>query len=191
VKLISAILAAGVAALIAAAPAAASAATASAATASHGTTAAHAVTAARATRAPQRHCVIVVGGLSQGQATSQVVDECSSTHAPGSTLPAGADTRKLTLLVQFYEGVNFTGPHVALYGSAGPCTAAKYIFPDLRTVNGEVGGISSYRLFNNCRFASYWRNIDFRGPKKGPVPGSNRYVGGLWAGHLWSMKIWA
>ena len=165
-RFFSAILAAGVAALIAAGPVSASAATA----------------AHSAARSPQQYCVVTVGKLHLGQAASQVtLNECATSRVP----------RKLTKIVQFFQGVNYTGRSISVYSPAGPCTAVKFLLPNLRTVNAELGGITSYRLFNNCHFASYWRNTGFRGPKKGPVRGNNRYVGLPWAGHLWSMKIWA
>jgi hypothetical protein len=166
VKFIPAILAAGVAALIAAAPVSASAAAA----------------AHTAARSPQQYCVVTVDKVHLGQAASQVaLNECAASQAP----------RTLTRLVEFFQGVNYTGRNISLYSSAGPCTAVKFLLPNLRTVNAELGGITSYRLFSNCHFASYWWNTGFRGPKKGPVRGSNRYVGLPRAGHLWSMKIWA
>jgi hypothetical protein len=176
VKFISAILAAGAAALLAAAPVSASAATA-----------AHA-----AARSPQKYCVIEIATIRPSQAQSRVVlGACSTSHAPGSTLPAGVSPQKPVRLVEFFEGPDYSGRNISIYVSSGPCTVVKYLFPSLKKLNGAIGGISSYRLFSNCRVASYWWNTGFRGPKKGPIRGSNPYVGAPWAGHLWSMKIWA
>ena len=175
-KFISAILAAGVAALIVAAPVSAGAAT----------------TAHAAARSPGQYCVIEIAKASPAQAASRVIaDVCSARHAPGSTLPAGVNTQKMTRLVQFFSGRAYTGRTVSLFGSAGPCNVIGYEFGDLRGANTAIGGIRSYKLYNHCQWAVYWRNIDFTGLRKGPIHGNNPYVGGRFAGHLWSMRIWA
>ena len=105
-KIITAILAAGAAALTIAAPTAASA-----------TTTAHA-----AARSPQVYCVTEIARIHPGQPASRIVlEKCSTKHAPGSDLPAGVKVSSGTLLVRFYQNVNYTGKHDTLTGADGPC----------------------------------------------------------------------
>jgi hypothetical protein len=176
VKFISAILAAGVAALLAAAPVSASAATA-----------AHA-----AARSTQVYCVTEIARIHPGQAASRIVlDKCSTRHAPGSDLPAGVNVTGETLLVRFYEDVNYKGRHDTISGADGPCDTIGYQFPNTVAKNNKIGGISSYKLYNKCQFASYWTRTGFRGLKNPAVPGNNRYVGANWNDHIYSMRTWA
>jgi hypothetical protein len=156
-------------------------ASASAATAGHATA-----------RSAENYCIIEIAKLRPGQATSRVIlDECSTRHAPGSTLPAGVSTQSLTKLVTFYQNVDYTGASTSVYGSAGPCDVSGYGFSDLRAENSAVHGISAYRLYNNCNWASYWWGTNFSGAKNGPIQGNNRYVGARWNDHLYSMRVWA
>jgi hypothetical protein len=176
VKIIAAILAAGAAALTVAVPTAASAAT----------------TAHAATRSPQVYCVTEIARIHPGQAASRIVfEKCSTKHAPGSELPAGVQVSSRTLLVRFYQNVDYKGSTDTLTGADGPCDTVGYQFPNTINKNTKIGGISSYKLYNNCRFASYWRRIDFHGLANRGVPGNNRYVGANWNDHLWSMRTWA
>ena len=179
-KFISAILAAGVAALTLAAPAAASAAPAN-----------HA-----AARSPQVYCLTEIARIHPGQPETRIVSEkCSTRHAPGSELPAGVKVASETLLVRFYENIDYNehqpGLTDTLSGAFGPCDTVGYQFKDTSGKNSKIHGISSYKLYNNCQFASYWWNKNFHGRKNGAVPGNNRYVGSAWNDHVWSFRTWA
>lgn len=175
-KFISAILAAaGLAALTVAAPV-----TASAATATHA--------AARS----QQYCLTEIARIHPGQAASRVVRTvCSSTHALGSDLPAGVNVTGETLLIRFYEDVDYKGLHDTISGADGPCDVVGYQFSDTKAKNSKIHGISSYKLYNNCQFASYWSETGFHGAKNPAVPGNNRYVGTKWNDHLYSIRTWA
>jgi len=176
VKFISAILAAGVAALTVAVPVSASAATA-----------AHA-----AARSPQVYCLTEIARIHPGQAASRIVSQkCSTTHAPGSDLPAGVKVASETLLIRFYENVDYKGLHDTISGADGPCDVVGYQFSNTTSKNNKIHGISSYKLYNKCQFASYWNRTGFHGQKNGPIQGNNRYVGANWNDRVYSFRTWA
>jgi len=106
-------------------------------------------------------------------------------RAAGGALPADE-----TLLVTFFQDADYRGLWDTVGGHDGPCDVAGYSFSNLTLTNFNVNGISSYQLFNNCRFASYWNETGFQGDKRSGVRGNNRYVGAPWNDRVLSMRVW-
>jgi hypothetical protein len=144
-----------------------------------------------------KYCYTEIEKIHPGQAASRVISRtCSDRHSPGSVLPLGVTARGLaskrqTLLVTFFQDSGYRASRESLGGSSGPCDVAGYSFSDLTGVNADVHGISSYQLFNSCRFASYWTGTGFTGSKRSGYPGNNTNVGVPWNDHLYSMRTWS
>lgn len=135
-----------------------------------------------------RYCLTEVARINPSEPTTSIIGRiCSDRHDPGSTLPAGTDMRQETLLVTFYQNVDYGGLFDSISSQNGGCNAAGYSLPDLK---GIGGGITSYQLFNRCDFATYWTGVGFTG-RKHTHKGNDPNVGAPWAGHLYSMRIWA
>jgi hypothetical protein len=144
-----------------------------------------------------KYCYTEIEKIHPGQAASRVISRiCSDRHSPGSVLPLGVTARGLaskreTLLVMFFQNSGYRGTPNSIYGGSGPCDVAGYGFQDLTVSNADVGGITSYLLFNSCRFASYWTGTDFTGSKRSGYDGDNTNVGVPWNDHLLSMRTWS
>jgi hypothetical protein len=158
------------------------------------TTQASAAAVTPSIRPAMRYCFTEIAKIHPPQPASRVVVQtCSRQHAPGSLLPAGLSPRlaALTPLVTFYQNRAYTGLSDTVSGANGPCDISGYGFSDLRFVESDVLGISSYKLHNNCQISNYWYNTNFKGHGHGAVTGNVRYVGATWNDHLWSMRTWA
>jgi hypothetical protein len=133
----------------------------------------------------------VVERIKPGQPETRVVSRtCSNRHAAGSVLPEGvAVPALLTLLVTFFQDLNYVGAWDTVGGQSGPCDSSGYGFSNLSLVNFNVDGISSYQLNNNCHVADYWTSTGYTGTKRSGYRGNNRYVGASWNDNLLSMKV--
>jgi hypothetical protein len=140
-----------------------------------------------------RYCMTVIAKVGRGEATSRVISHrCSSRHAPGSLRPAGTShTASQTVLVIFFQNEGYTGQTDTVYGDSGPCDTAGYSLPNLTLAEYYTNGISSYQLYSNCKYASYWTETNFNGSKKTGVKGNQSYVGALFNDKIYSMRVWA
>ena len=144
------------------------------------------------TAAP-RYCFTLVAKVNPPTAKSRVVSQtCSSTHAPGSLLPAGvAVPRQAALLVTFFQNEDYGGLWDTVGGRNGPCDTAGYGLSNLTLANFNVNGISSYTLHSKCKFASYWTGVNYTGHKRSGRKGNAPFVGAIWNDDLHSMRTWA
>jgi hypothetical protein len=99
--------------------------------------------------------------------------------------------RQETLLVTYFQNEGYRGLFDSVGGHNGPCDVHGYGFTDLTLVNFIVMGISSYKLFSNCKVASYWNETGFTGRKRSGYKGDNRYVGAPWNDQVFSMRTWS
>jgi hypothetical protein len=143
-------------------------------------------------RSRMLYCMTVIAKTGAGQATSRVISQrCSTRHATGSLLPAGVSPNASTVLVIFFQNEDYSGLTDTVYGASGPCDTAGYSLPNLALAEYNTNGISSYQLYSNCQYASYWTGRNFTGTKRTAYKGNNRYVGAVWNDDLYSMRVWA
>jgi hypothetical protein len=110
-------------------------------------------TPALATPASPEYCVIVLKKVDPVTRTSpEVARSCAKDAAAVASLVPVASVR----LVRVYQNTNWTGVWVDVWGQDGPCDSAGYRLSDLSDANWQVGGISSYRVYNACWASVTW-----------------------------------
>lgn len=139
-----------------------------------------------------RYCLTEVAKIHPPRPATRVIGRiCSDRHEPGSVLPIGANMRQETLLVTFFQNEDYGGSFDSVGGHDGPCDIDGYGFSNLTLTNFNVNGISSYKLFSNCKISSYWDETGFTGNKRSSFRGDNRFVGATWNDRVFSMRTWS
>jgi hypothetical protein len=97
-----------------------------------------------------------------------------------------------TLLVVFFEDVNYGGYESEVYGSDGTCDHAGYGIDDMDGVNDDVNGVSSYQLIGNCDASEKFSDYNLQGTYSGIIVGQNQsWVGSQWNdGGFKSFFLW-
>lgn len=135
-----------------------------------------------------RYCAVVVDKAKSRLQPSRVVSRtCADNPAAASLRGPRADN---TLLVTFYQDVNYGGSQTSIYGRGGPCDSSGYTFDDTSGANDAVDGISSYRLYSSCNKASIFTGTDRSGNGSGVLSGDQSYVGDTWNDQVNSMLVW-
>lgn len=134
------------------------------------------------------HCAT---GLSANSLTREVVvvsKTCTRDPRvnPADSIPASCGCK--TLLWTVYQHNDYQGAHNDLYRNAGTCDSAGYLFRDLRAVNSNVGGITSYRLYGGCTAAQVCAQTGF-GECTGLLFGSQTYIAGYRNDHVYSAIV--
>lgn len=85
------------------------------------------------------------------------------------------------LLVSFYDAANYGGGSDVVYGSA-PCDTFGYGISDMGQIHKNVrwglwGGVSSYRVWNNCNMSEMFTSKTYGGTASGWYYGDTAYVG--------------
>lgn len=145
------------------------------------TLAAAVAVAAPAQAAPTKtQCVTVISKPGPGQATSAIVSHsCAEVPADQQQLPAMPMGG--TLLVTFYEDIDYGGSESLIYGDSGTCDSSGYGISDMSGVQAETGGVSSYRLFGACTISEKFSGVLFTGTSSGLIWGQNQpWVGAQW-----------
>ena len=94
-----------------------------------------------------------------------------------------------TQLVTFYAGINYGIPFQAVEGDDGPCDGEGYGLPELEGLNGNIGGVSSYIISNDCNDQVYYYEEDYEGDRTSNLNDCT-WVGERWNDHLYSMALW-
>jgi hypothetical protein len=135
------------------------------------------------------YCVLVLKKLQPGeQASSEVARSCSmDPKAAAAAAPAAS-----IVLARVYQNTNWTGYWTEIRGNDGPCDSVGYNIPNLNDANWTVGGISSYRVYNNC-----WASMTWDAPAGAPVRHGSAdhcwdvaYVGAAFNDRVGAMNLW-
>ncbi|WP_157630692.1 hypothetical protein [Kribbella catacumbae] len=133
------------------------------------TTVSSAVDAQPDLRTEGQECAIIIGKSPAGQASPTLGAACSSVSADAALAAAetqanpgrnrkvmgSAVAQSSTLLMRYWEHINYQGTSYKVYGAAGPCDADGYSFyPDSGPWSwGDV--MSSVEGFNGCNWAKF------------------------------------
>jgi hypothetical protein len=147
------------------------------------TTPAHAAAKSPATHT---HCSIVLKRLQPGQKASTVVSRTcvvESVVAGKERLSALRQQPEMfaTLLVVFFEHIDFGGDDSFVYGDFGTCDNEGYGIDDMDGVQDDVDGVSSYQLQGFCNVSEKFSNYNFGGTSSGLIFGQSQpWVGSSW-----------
>lgn len=134
--------------------------------------------------ATHKVCTTVVAPVAPGEKSSRVLHQSCTTETLAASAQRRADKRgplDSTLLVVFWEEVDFGGDESQVYGSDGTCNGSGYGFEDMEDVQDETGGVSSYQLQGNCDVSEKFTETDFGGTSSGLIFGqSQSWVGSTW-----------
>jgi hypothetical protein len=118
-------------------------------------------------------CQILLGKTASPATPSPVLS--SQCARPGQRLAA---PRASTLLMVWYDGVNYGPNSTKVYGAGGPCDTGGY---GISWVGASWNDrIRSYKVFNSCNYSAAWEHIDWRGyciERYGQVPNAGVLAG--------------
>lgn len=140
--------------------------------------------ASAATTAPQaKYCVQVLDPLQPGQQTSRIAYQtCSTDPSAKSLVQPAAETE----LVKFWQNNGYEGLWDIVYGKEGKCDIDGYGLGDLTGVNANVGGISSYKLYNNCTASQQCTKVQYAGDCTTLLFGNQPLLHGEYNDHMYS-----
>ena len=131
------------------------------------------------------YCSVVVKRIGHTSETTVVREVCANSRSDASlALPADETT-----LATFYENDNFGGATIDLLGLDGPCDDLGYTFNDTTEYNFLVGGITSYRVFNNCGDTEIYHDTNRQNLCGDIHRGDVSNVGNFCNDHLYSIHI--
>ncbi len=132
------------------------------------------------------YCTVVVKRIHPQQPETTVVHRaCASTP----TAQALAVPHSQVPLVQLFEDANFRFSYVTIDGY-DPCDRYGYTLSDLTWANGQVDGVSSFVVLNNCTFSSTYHDTNLTNFCAN-ADGNVNYVGDQCNDHLYSMRLWS
>jgi hypothetical protein len=110
-----------------------------------------------------------------GQKSSTVLSQTCVTTTPAAAAARTAAKATAvaacgceTILVAFFQNINYGGDQDIIWGHDGPCDQSGY-------------GISSYKMYNNCNVSEKFTGYNFTGTYSGLIFGYNQsYIGATW-----------
>ena len=142
--------------------------------------------------AKARYCFTEMEPSAPGSRTLDFVSRtCSDTAAPGTLMPSTLVRPMVTytLLVTFFADVDYGGSYDTVGGRFGTCDSSGYGFGDLRNVEGNTGGISSYKLNGACNNSDIWTGLQWTLDKRTFTTQNVRYVGAQHNDKVYSMWV--
>lgn len=101
-----------------------------------------------------------------------------------------AQTQASTVpLAELYADTNYGGKSFIVYGNQGPCDASGYTISDSTTPNTTVGGISSFRAYNNCNNQKLYNQTGLRGTPAGYVGAGASSVPAAYDNKVLSLRL--
>jgi hypothetical protein len=159
---------------------------------------------ASASAAKTKVCVTMIERIEPGKPETRIVSqrcdenvlkgqesaaESSLLQAPDAEGRAAAASS--TLLVRFYQHIGYGGIYDSVYGSFGPCDYDGYGMSDTSVIQANVGGISSYRIYNQCNVTEMNTRTHWQGLYSGLRYWDQSYIQPTWNDHVnsfWAQK---
>jgi hypothetical protein len=143
-------------------------------------------TAAIAHATTTEYCTVVVKRIHPQRPETTVVHRaCASTPTASSLAVPSSQVP----ILQVFEDADWGGRYVTIDGY-DPCDRYGYTINDLSWANGQVNGISSFAVLNNCTFSSTYHDTN-RTNFCADADGNVNYVGNYCNDHLYSMRLWS
>lgn len=143
-------------------------------------------TAAVAHARTTEYCTVVVKRIHPQRPETTVVHRACASTPTASSL---AVPTSQVPIVQVFENADWGGRYVTIDGY-DPCDRYGYTINDLSWANGQVSGISSFAVLNNCTFSSTYHDTNETNFCAN-ADGNDNYVGDQCNDHLYSMRVWS
>jgi hypothetical protein len=132
-----------------------------------------------------QRCVTVIAHPEPGHKASKTVSRSCAIETGAQTTArrsAAMTTLSSTLLVIFFEDIDYAGDSSEVWGDYGTCDAEGYGISDMDGVQDDVDGVSSYQLVGACNVSEKFGGYNFTGTFSTLIWGQNQ----SWVGTQWN-----